>query len=194
MMRTMKEGCDVVAAREQREQAASALAAEQRRVDAAGAEIASLTAQIGATDPDDDPQTFAKLIAARDAARGRREALELRVQRAERAHAASTEAAADAERRARKARVAELDAELGALDATVAQEVDAFYRALLARIAEARRLAAEANSLDGAGAYDRTRGSRWAAAPGNKGALRVAIGVLPDESPDREYLPTGGRS
>jgi hypothetical protein len=191
-----KEDKELAATREERDAAAATLAAERRRVDAAGAEIANLTAQITATDPDDDAETFAKLVSARDAARGRHEALGVRAERAERAFAAAEERLGDVERRGRQVRIAELGAQLRALDATIAREVDAFYRALLARIAEARQLAAEANALDGGGGAhgDRTRGRRWAAAPGNKGALRVAIGVLPDESPDREYLPTGGRS
>ncbi|WP_243338556.1 hypothetical protein [Anaeromyxobacter soli] len=72
--------------------------------------------------------------------------------------------------------------------------MEEFYRRIRSRIGEARKLAEAANRIEAAMGRsrawaDRARGSRWAGVTANKGLFRVIPGVLPDEIPDREYLP-----
>jgi len=58
------------------------LQAEEERLQATRLDLAGLTDQVKASDPDADPKAFSRLVQARDAARGREEALLVRVETA----------------------------------------------------------------------------------------------------------------
>ncbi len=158
---------------------------ENARLAKTNTEIDALTDQVKLTDPD-DAKAFERLVATRDAARGRAEALIVRVERASAALKRAREHVAEVERQEIQARLAELDAKLRERDTALSHEVLEFYHALLGRIRELRTLASNANALGaelGAprGLYgDEGRGTRWAQAPLNKLAWKWAIGVLPD--------------
>jgi hypothetical protein len=109
----------------------------------------------------------------------RAEALKVRVERASAALERARDALAQAERAAQRERVAQLDAQLRELDARITGEVRDFYERLLGRIREARKLAAEANTIGPVA--EPARGSRWAAASPTRRAWIWAQGALPQD-------------
>jgi chromosome segregation ATPase len=165
------------AARVDLEQAQQAHAREAQRLEEAQREIERLGDELREADP--DKSRFAQLASERDAARARASALAERVEAARATLERVREAHAATEREQRKVRLAALDAQLREADAALTREVVEFYRALLGRIGEVRKLAAEANQLGPAA--DPARGSRWAQASPNRGAWRWAAGILPED-------------
>jgi chromosome segregation ATPase len=177
----------VTAAHQELERAKAEHEREARRLEETNQEIRSLTKQVKLTDPD-DAKAFERLVAARDAARGRAEALAEREERTRGAVERAQRAVDEAELVQKRARLEALDAEIAEKDVAITRDVEAFYRQLVTRIGELRELANKAASMDvelgnPRSPYDggyALRGSRWAAAPTHKGALKIAMGVLPE--------------
>lgn len=163
---------------------------EEQRLAEAHAEIARLTAKVQETDPENET-AFAKLVQTRDTARGRAEALAVRVERSAAALAAACEALAEAQRSELQAQLAAADAELREKDAAVTARAQMFFGTLVGEIKTCHALADRADQLESAlgrspasdysGGLTR-RGSRWAAAPTHKGALKIAMAILPDSA------------
>ena len=110
----------------------------------------------------------------------------MRVEKALAALGSARENVDRADREVRTLRIHGLDEQLRLKDAALSQRVRNFYAELLRGVAELRKVANEANTIEaGMGRSvawaDRGRGSRWVEAPGNKGILKYAAGVLPDE-------------
>ena len=177
----------VTAAHQELEHAKAEHEREARRLEETNQEIRSLTKQVKLTDPD-DAKAFERLVAARDAARGRAEALAEREERTRGAVERAQRAVDEAELVHKRARLEALDAEIADKDATITRDVKAFFHDLVTRIGELRGLASIAQGMDvelgnPRSIYDAgfiVRGSRWAAAPMHKGALKIAMGVLPE--------------
>lgn len=174
----------VEAAHARLDRAVEVEAEEERRHVAALELVARLAQEIRSMDPDADAEAFAKLVAARDAARGRAEALGERLERATAAVKALAAAVEEAKREASAARAAEIDRELRELDDQVRAEAAAFLDEIHAKIARARRKAQEANLLEhqlgqkGAHAT-RARGSVLACMAAGPAALRHVASMLP---------------
>ncbi len=113
----------------------------------AEAEAARLSEEIARTDPD-DAKSFAKLVAARDAARGRAEALAARIPAAQQALGEASARAAAAARKALEAELAEIERNVRARDAELTAEARKFRDTLTGRIAELTALAGRANALE----------------------------------------------
>lgn len=120
--------------------ASDALQAEQRRLQATREEIAALTEQVKCTDPDDG-KAFARLVQARDAARGREEALVVRVEAAAAKRAELDEVAAGARREKLKVDVAQARAQLLADGEEATKVVRREAAKLLDRLREHQALA-----------------------------------------------------
>ncbi len=127
--------------------AREALAHEEKRLGAAKSEVALLTRELQELDPDDGA-AMRRVTAERDAARGKVEALEARVERARQALADVEAAAAACQRQERQAELVRLREEISAAEDAVTAEVIAF-RARLADAGRAQReLVARLNTLE----------------------------------------------
>jgi chromosome segregation ATPase len=156
---------DVQAAHADVLKAQEALDREEKRLAETQDEIQRLTDEVQATDPDDD-KAFSRLVAARDAARGRAEALEVREEKARRTLKAAENAHAAATRDVLRARVAELDAKIREQDAALGSAVRELRKRLTEGAAKLSALVGQANeiecSIDPEGFRITGRGSFWA--------------------------------
>ena len=156
--------------------AAETLEREKQRLEETNAEVERITRQIEETDPDDE-KAFAKLVAARDAARGRVEALGIRVKKATAAVTTAEAAQRALEARQRADHLAVLLAELQERDAAITREVLEFRATLLEKAGELRRLVLEVNGIqypDGGALRSTDRGLRWG---GGVDVMRVAANL-----------------
>lgn len=162
--------------------AVEAEAREEQRHGAAVELVAKLAHEIRELDPDADEKTFGQLVAARDAARGRSEALQERLDRATATVKAASAALEEAERGEKSERIAAIDRELRQLDGEVRGDAAAFLDEIHVKIARARRLAGEANLLEvqlGRETLSRARGCVLPTVPAGPQALRHVASMLP---------------
>jgi hypothetical protein len=130
-------------------QAEAALATEARRIEQAEADITRSSDEIAAVDPDADDKRFARLIQARDGARGRLEALHVRRSRAETALADALEALKAAETADKRAELARIDSEIHERDQALTREMHEVSARVQAEQAALRDLAARAQAITG---------------------------------------------
>lgn len=126
--------------------AAEALAVEEKRLRAARADFQKLTEDVEEADPD-ATKGFAQLVAARDVARARVDALSTRERKARAASEAATEQVAAADRAAKESALAELDGRIAEKDGELTAAVVAFKAQLAADIAKLHQLRERANGL-----------------------------------------------
>lgn len=187
----MAKSKGVDAARAELERAVEAEEREELRHAAAVELVAKLAQEIRDLDPDQDEKTFGRLVAARDAARGRAEALQERLDRAIAAVKAAAAALEEAEVGEKAARISAIDAELRQLDTEVRADAAAFLDALHVKIARARRLAGEANLLEvqsGRETLSRNRGCVLPTVPAGPQALRHVASMLPQPAVNADPL------
>lgn len=142
--------------------AKAAVEREERRLEEARGDVERHSRQIEETDPDDE-KAFVRLVAARDAARGRVEALEVRLRKARGELGTAENALTSAESRQTAARLEFLNAEIRRRDDAITERILSFVDEIAAEIPPLRELVFEANALsypDGT-LRQSDRGLRW---------------------------------
>lgn len=129
------------------EAAEKAFQAEKKRLEEANAAVAELTEKIKQTDPDGDPAKFAKLIMERENAKGRIEALSVRLVSAEANVTAAKAALAETACRTHKAMIEDKEKELGDWWRRFAKDGRAFRDHARQTVGEFNRLASEIDDL-----------------------------------------------
>jgi hypothetical protein len=160
--------------------AKQAVEREERRLEEARAEVERHSRQIEETDPDDE-KSFVRLVTVRDAARGRVEALEVRLRRAKGDLGKAEAILATARARTAAERLAFLNAEIRRRDDAITAKVIAFREEIAAEIPELRELVFEANALsypDGSLRHT-DRGLRWPLAT-RETVLRCMVAIPED--------------
>lgn len=137
----------LTAARDALDQAKQAHAREAQRLEAAEAELAALSKDVLAVDPDGDPKGFARVATAKDAARARHAAIQEREAAASRAVKAAERVTVEAAEESTRAQLAALDAEILAKDAALTRDVRECADRLIAGVRELAALNDLANEL-----------------------------------------------
>jgi len=123
----------------------AAHAREERRLEAARAELDRLTEEVDSTDP--DSVDFGRAVAARDASAARVEALQRRAERARQALEDSREQAAGADRAAAMAELAKIQRAIARHETAILDAARELRETIAARSTELGPLVAHANEL-----------------------------------------------
>lgn len=137
----------VVAAEQVLAQSRAALVRERLRSKQTQDQVAAISVEIGETDPE-DTDAFAKLVSARDALRGRLEALATREGKAAADVAAAEEALQQAKAAAVVVELASLEAEIAEADAACTAEAEAAEQRLLTMVRRVRQLVEKRRELE----------------------------------------------